>query len=63
LGYTLPKNWLDNVQISKLRAYVTANNLFTKANSDLLMNYDPEGNGGDEMPLFKTFVVGLSVTF
>lgn len=63
LGYTFPKKWLSKVHMDKLRIYGTANNLFTKAKSHLLMNYDPEGNGGDEMPLFKTFVVGLSVTF
>lgn len=63
LGYTLPKKWLQTVKMEKVRVYATGNNLFTKSKSHLLMNYDPEGNGGDQMPLFKTFVVGLSVTF
>lgn len=63
LGYTVPRKCMERLQISKLRVYVTANNLLTKAKSNLLMNYDPEGDGGDQMPLFKTFVVGLSVTF
>jgi len=63
LGYTFPKEWTKKAFVENLRIYATANNLFTKAKSHLLMNYDPEGNGGDEMPLFKTFVFGLSITF
>lgn len=63
LGYTLPSSLLNKVGVSNLRVYFTANNLFTKANSHLLMNYDPEGNGGDQMPLYKTFVGGISVSF
>jgi TonB-linked outer membrane protein, SusC/RagA family len=63
LGYSFPKKWLGKAGMEKVRVYLTANNLLTKAKSDLLMNYDPEGNGGDEMPLFKTFVAGISVTF
>jgi TonB-linked SusC/RagA family outer membrane protein len=63
LGYTLPSNVLSKFGINNLRLYVTANNLFTKAKSHLIMNYDPEGNGNNEMPLYKTYVAGVSLTF
>lgn len=63
LGYTFPKEWMNKVGINNLRIYGTANNLLTEAKSHLLLNYDPEGNGGDEMPLFKTFVGGISISF
>jgi TonB-linked SusC/RagA family outer membrane protein len=62
-GYTLPKDLLKRLKIENIRIYVTANNLFTKTKSHLLMHYDPEGNGGNEMPLYKTFVGGISLSF
>jgi TonB-linked SusC/RagA family outer membrane protein len=74
-GYTLPKSLIKRIGIENVRVYVTGNNLFTKAKSHMLMNYDPEGNGGNkmnftagsgggnEMPLYKTFVGGISISF
>jgi hypothetical protein len=44
LGYTLPKAWVDNVNISKVRVYFTGRNLFTLTSYPF---YDPEiGSGG-----------------
>ena len=63
LGYTVPKTVTNKLKVDNLRVYGTANNLLTHANSHLMKNYDPEGNGGDRMPLFKTFVAGVSITF
>lgn len=63
LGYTLPVKLLKAVRIEKLRIYATAYNplIFTK--EDFLKDTDPENEGSDKFPLFKTYVFGLNVTF
>jgi TonB-dependent starch-binding outer membrane protein SusC len=71
LGYSLPKNILSKIRISKLRFYATVNNLatFTKYSG-----YDPEVNTRRSDPLTqgvdfagypraKTWVFGLNLTF
>ncbi|QCX38602.1 TonB-dependent receptor [Aureibaculum algae] len=66
LGYTIPSNITEKVKISKLRFYVSGENLvtFTKM-SDI---FDPETTGGDWgngkiYPLSKVISAGLSLTF
>jgi TonB-linked SusC/RagA family outer membrane protein len=63
IGYTLPARWTSRLRIQRLRAYVSADNLFTK--TDFFYAYDPEtvtGSGG-EYPQVKTFVFGLNINF
>jgi hypothetical protein len=71
LGYSLPKNILSKIKISKLRVYGTVNNLATFTNYS---GYDPEVNTRRSDPLTqgvdfagypraKTWVFGLNLTF
>ncbi|WP_316820228.1 TonB-dependent receptor [Pedobacter gandavensis] len=63
LGYTIQKPLLDRLSISKLRFYLSIENLatFTKFNKSL----DPELtlNEGKVYPLQRSYSAGLSVTF
>lgn len=64
LGYSLPSRITEKFRASKLRFYVSAENLFTM--SDFFYGYDPEapvGQGPNFYPQLKTFVVGLNVNF
>lgn len=63
LGYTLPKQWSGKLGLSKLRAYFSADNLFTITN--YFENFDPEvqETSGDIYPQVKTYVFGLNLTF
>lgn len=63
LGYTLPKKWTSKISSSGIRFYATANNVFTKAKSHLLNNYDPEGGGAESGPLTRQVVFGTNVNF
>lgn len=65
VGYTFPMKVVSKAGISKLRLYLSGENLFTFTNmSDL---FDPElidGNSqGNVYPITRTYSVGLSVTF
>lgn len=70
LGYSLPKNVLKSLKASRLRLYVTGQNLYTWTNYS---GFDPEsstrGNGltaGVDFgayPRSKTIIMGLSVGF
>ncbi|MFY0653077.1 MAG: TonB-dependent receptor [Cyclobacteriaceae bacterium] len=75
LGYSLPQNVLDAMNIQKLRIYVMANNLLTITGYD---GYDPEvvntGSGfqnrnigqgwiGVQVPQVKTFSFGVNLGF
>jgi len=63
LGYTLPGSALKTAWMSSLRAYVTCNNIFVKAKSHLIKDYDPERGGAEDSPLSRQLVVGLNVGF
>ena len=59
LGYTIPHAWREKINVSTLRMYLQAQNVFT------LTNYtgaDPEGLGY-RYPLPRTFTFGLSIGF
>lgn len=69
-GYTLPTAWTRTMKINKLRAYVSAQNLFTITNYS---GYSPEVNArpsnnltpGEDYgtyPLAKTYMFGLNIT-
>lgn len=71
LGYTLPRSLTDRLSVSRLRVYVSAQNLWTISNYP---GYDPEVSysisdsrqmGIDMMtvPQLRTFVFGANITF
>jgi TonB-linked SusC/RagA family outer membrane protein len=66
LGYTLPNRLLGKTGISRLRFYVTAENLFTLTE---YTGYDPEVGGGifgidkGQYPQARTFLGGIQLQF
>ncbi|HJF70296.1 MAG TPA: TonB-dependent receptor [Butyricimonas virosa] len=67
LGYSLPKSITDKLKLTKIRAYVSGENLFTWTNYS---GMDPEAvdlmTGFDNIrkyPLNRKFTLGLSVNF
>jgi hypothetical protein len=66
LGYTLPTRIFSKIGGSRLRVYVTAENLLTLTN---YTGYDPEVGGGifgidrGQYPQARTFLGGLQLTF
>lgn len=64
LGYTIPEFITQKIGISKLRFFVSGENLATFTN--MISIFDPETIGtsmGNSYPLSKTYSFGLSVTF
>lgn len=61
LGYTFPKVWMNQVGISKLRIYVSGENLFTITN--MIDSFDPETLSNMTYPINKKLAVGLNLTF
>jgi hypothetical protein len=65
LGYTIPKNKLDFLKISKARIYIQGQNLLTvkdNKGSDKYTGVDPE-NPNFAYPIARSFTLGLNVTF
>jgi len=64
LGYTLPVKLSSRVGISKLRFYVSGQNILTFTKFE---NFDPErqrgGNTDQNAPLYKVYTFGLNVKF
>jgi hypothetical protein len=66
LGYTLPKSLFNRIGVSRLRVYVTAENLFTLTN---YTGYDPEVGGGvfgvdrGQYPQARTILGGIQLQF
>jgi hypothetical protein len=66
LGYSLPANLFNKIGISRVRVYVTAENLFTLTN---YTGYDPEVGGGvygidkGQYPQARTLLGGVQVQF
>jgi TonB-linked SusC/RagA family outer membrane protein len=66
VGYTLPNKLFGKSGISKLRVYVTAENLFTLTN---YTGYDPEVGGGvfgidkGQYPQARTILGGIQIQF
>lgn len=63
IGYTIPRRLLARIGISKLRVYVTGDNIFTS--SKLPKGWDPEMGSGNASiyPLTKTWLGGVQLTF
>lgn len=66
LGYTLPKRVFDRIGVSKLRVYLTAENLFTFTK---YTGYDPEVGGGvfgidkGQYPQARSILGGIQIQF
>ena len=69
IGYTLPRMWTNKVSLSKVRFYVSGNNLLTITGYS---GYDPEVNiatgltpniDHDSYPRSRTFTFGAQLTF
>ena len=63
LGYSLPKKVLDKIGLTRCRFYGTVYNPFIWSKSRMLKDMDPETNGSDSFPLYKTMVFGVNVSF
>jgi len=76
LGYNMPKSVLDKLSISKLRLYVSAQNILTFTNYrgfDPEVNYGGGGSGAQSnqnqgldyasYPNAKSYTVGLNIAF
>ena len=61
LGYSLPKNWIKKVNLSNVRIYVNAYNLFTVTGVEGLDPERPTELYGQMYPLNRTFNFGLNV--
>lgn len=66
LGYTLPNRLFNRIGVSRLRIYVTAENLFTLTN---YTGYDPEVGGGvfgidrGQYPQARSILGGVQLSF
>jgi TonB-linked SusC/RagA family outer membrane protein len=66
LGYTLPNRLFGHIGVSRLRVYVTGENLFTLTK---YTGYDPEVGGGvfgidkGQYPQARTFIGGVQLSF
>ncbi len=73
LGYTLPRNWLNKLNVGKVRLYASAVNLFTLKSSNLIVDpevpVDPDparraiGVVTFQTPPLRTVTFGLDITF
>lgn len=61
IGYSLPKKVLGHSGISKLRLYVSGQNLFTIQNA--YPGYDPEASAGYYYPLMRIYTFGIDLRF
>ena len=63
LGYTFPKKLCKTLGLEQCRLYATAYNVFVLPFKSELKHSDPENNGSDTFPLYKTYLLGLNVSF
>ncbi len=62
LGYTLPKRWSSCAGIENFRIYLNGSNLLTIDNMPEKI-LDPEVSNSLNHPIFKTYNIGLNITF
>ena len=60
MGFTMPKNVVEKLNVKNLRVYLSARNFFNFSKVD---NYDPEGEGSFERPLTNLLLAGINVDF
>lgn len=63
LGYTLPEKWMQKVGLSRVRVYFSGDNLFELSGLYKYYKVDPEGLGGQQYPLQRSYSLGLNVIF
>ena len=59
LAYNLPSGWMKAIDLSRVKVYVTGDNLITKTRYS---SYSPEGDV-DDYPETKNFTFGLNINF
>ena len=67
LGYTLPRQWVSKIRISKARVSLSGYNLLTICDP-FVKAFDPERSEGSDSagwvyPLNRSYTVNLTVTF
>ncbi|MDR1584805.1 MAG: SusC/RagA family TonB-linked outer membrane protein [Prevotellaceae bacterium] len=60
-GYTLPESLVKKVKLSSVRAYLNVNNPYNFTNVKDNRNPEATGAGYTEMPLLRTYIIGLSI--
>ena len=63
IGYTLPRQTVEKIQVSRCRIYVSANNLLTLTK---YTGYDPEISSGVDYgnyPQSRTYMCGVNISF
>lgn len=66
LGYSLPKSTLDKTFLSRMRFYVSGENIATVSNfGKFKTTFDPEQRNGiyADYPVFGTVSFGVNLTF
>ena len=62
VGYTLPKKWSNSIRASSIRFYINGLNLLTFDRYPVKYQ-DPEQSSELLYPVFKTYNVGLNISF
>lgn len=65
LGYTIPRSWLQKMKITNLRVYFSGQDLWETTKMKIKY-YDPEqagGYNGNVYPFFRSYTLGLGVSF
>lgn len=62
LGFNMPSNWINPIQIKNLRIFLRGNNLLTISDFKL---WDPElgVNNGMRYPIMKSLSIGMELNF
>lgn len=63
VGYTLPKEWTNKMNIDRLRIFFSGDNLCEITGLYKHYKIDPECLGGQMYPLQRSYSFGLNVTF
>lgn len=65
LGFTIPQNCIKRLGLNKVRAYASANNLFTIKSGDLYVDPEVPANGivTFETPALRTVTFGIEIGF
>lgn len=61
IRYSLPKKWLNSINISNCEIYANGNNLWTYTKVD--KRIDPETGGVANYPIVKTYTIGIRLGF
>lgn len=63
LGYTLPATLTNKWHISRLRFYLSGENIAERTGLSKYYNVDPENLGGSRYPFQRSFSIGANVSF